>query len=293
MPAKLEDGDWRILLRRIKDGKCTPFLGAGVNAGVLPLGADIARTWAEQYHYPLDDSWDLARVSQFMAVRYRDKIFPKEEVVKALDGTPPPDFSAPTVPHGVLADLPLPVYMTTNYDDFMAAALRSRNKSPQTEVCRWNSLLRQETSIFDSPGGFRPTPANPLVYHLHGHKDRIESIVLTEDDYLDFLVNISRDTRLLPARIQEALTGASLLFVGYRLADWNFRVIFRGLVTQMESSLRRINVAVQLPPSTDDAERAAQTYLTEYFDDINVRVYWGTAEEFIAELRSRWEAFQS
>jgi hypothetical protein len=292
MTAKLEDGDWEILLRRIRDGKCTPFLGAGVNAGVLPLGADIARKWAAQYRYPLDDTWDLARVAQFLAVRWRDKMFPKEEVVKAFEGTAPPDFLMTGVPQGVLADLPLPVYMTTNYDDFMAGALRSRNKSPQTEVCRWNSLLKQETSIFDSPTGFRPTVANPLVYHLHGHQDKIESIVLTEDDYLDFLVNISRDHRLLPARIQEALTGASLLFVGYRLADWNFRVIFRGLVTQMESSLRRISVAVQLPPNADDAERAAQKYLTEYFDDIKVRVYWGTAEEFIAELRARWEAFQ-
>jgi hypothetical protein len=289
---KLEDGDWDVLLRRIKDGKCTPFLGAGVNAGVLPLGADIARKWAAQYHYPLDDTWDLARVAQFLAVRRRDGMFPKEEVVKALDDAAQPDFSASGLPHGVLADLPLPVYMTTNYDDFMAGALRSRQKTPQTEVCRWNSVLKQEASAFDSPGGFRPTVNNPLVYHLHGHRDRTESLVLTEDDYLDFLVNISRDQNLLPARIQQALAGASLLFVGYRLADWNFRVIFRGLVTQMESPLRRMSVAVQLPPDADDAERAAQKYLTEYYEDIKVRVYWGTATEFIEELRCRWGAFQ-
>ena len=34
-----------------------------------------------------------------------------------------PDFRAPSEPHAVLADLPLPIYMTTNYDDFMVKAL--------------------------------------------------------------------------------------------------------------------------------------------------------------------------
>jgi hypothetical protein len=183
------------------------------------------------------------------------------------------------------------VYLTTNYDDFMAQALKSRNKSPRTEYCRWNSLLTKDPSVFEQPAGWHPTPANPLVYHLHGFHQKAESLVLTEDDYLDFLVSISRDQNLLPARIQEALTGASLLFVGYRLADWDFRVIFRGLVTKLDSSLRRISVAVQLPPPSSDAELSAQKYLTEYFDDLHVRVYWGSAAEFVVELRDRWEKF--
>ena len=78
--------------------------------------------------------------------------------------------------------------------------------------------------------GLVPTQANPVVFHLHGHYDVPESLVLTEDDYLDFLVAVSRDDGLLPHQIQKALAGASLLFLGYRLADWNFRVIHRGLV---------------------------------------------------------------
>jgi hypothetical protein len=85
--------------------------------------------------------------------------------------------------------------------------------------------------------------------------------VLTEDDYLDFLVNISRQQDLLPPRIQEVLTGASLLFIGYRLADWDFRVLFRGLVTSIEGTLQRISVSIWLPPGAQEHERlAAQRY---------------------------------
>jgi hypothetical protein len=300
MPNTLDEGDWKILLRRIKDGRCTPFLGAGACFGVLPLGSDIAQGWTKEYKYPLDDSSDLARVAQFLAVT-KDAMTPKELVLEQFQGVTPPDFSEPDEPHRALADLPLPVYMTTNYDDFMVQALKNRNKDPKRELCRWNSYLREllkdQPSIFESEFGFSPSVANPLVFHLHGHDGLPESLVLTEDDYLDFLVNISRDQYLLPPRIQQALAGTSLLFIGYRLADWSFRVLFRGLITSMEPSLRRISVTVQLPPKpidgSDITQQRAQAYLDKYFDKIDVRVYWGTAREFAAELRRRWKEFSN
>ena len=293
MPKTLEEKDWDTLLRRIKDGKCTPFLGAGACFGVLPLGSEIARKWAKEYDYPLCDINDLARVAQFLVVDRDDHMFPKEEIVRLFKDVAPPDFNEPGEPHGILADLPLPVYITTNYDDFMVRALKSRNKDPKQELCRWNKYIKGQPSIFASEPGFTPTTANPVVFHFHGCKEVPESLVLTEDDYLDFLVNISRDQALLPPRIQKALTGASLLFIGYRLADWNFRVLFRGLISSMEGSLRRLSVAVQLPPDASEPERLkAQSYLTEYFKNTDVRVYWGTARDFSTELKERWEKFK-
>jgi hypothetical protein len=341
MPNTLEDRDWNLLLRRIKAGKCTPFLGAGACFGALPLGCDIAQKWAQEHGYPLEDCHDLARVAQFLAVQY-DPMFPKEEILEQFfTNVDPPDFTAPDEPHGVLADLPLPVYMTTNYDDFMVQALKSRNKDPKRELCRWNKYIKGQRSIFASQPGFDPTPANPVVFHLHGHNEVPESLVLAEGDYLDFLVNISRDEYKLQPRIQQALAGASLLFIGYSLADWSFRVLFQGLVASTEAALRRISVAVQLPPprsadevylrngdrisgkiieeieasitletkaiglisigkefvehiipATDNGEKEKakqQKYLDEYFGRMDVRVYWGTAREFAAELRRRWE----
>jgi hypothetical protein len=288
MPKTLEERDWDLLLRRIKAGKCTPFLGAGACFGALPLGSEIAQEWAQEYHYPLEDSSDLARVAQFLAVQY-DPMFPKEEILKQFENVAPPDFTVPDELHGVLAELPLPVYMTTNYDDFMMQALESRDKDPKRELCRWNQLVKGQPSIFESEPGFNPTPANPVVFHLHGNDKVPESLVLTEDDYLDFLVNISRDQTLLPPRIQEALAGASLLFLGYGMADWSFRVLFRGLITSIEPSLRRISVIVQLPPALEEA----QDYLGNYFNRMDVRVYWGTLREYAAELRQRWKEFSN
>ena len=58
-------------------------------------------------------------------------------------------------------------------------AQEPRQGSEDRVSCRWNSLLRKEPSVFDPPVAFRPTPANPIVFHMHGHQTRAESLVLT------------------------------------------------------------------------------------------------------------------
>jgi len=202
-----------------------------------------------------------------------------------------PDFSDKSEPHRVLAELPLPVYLTTNYDDFMTRALTRKNRDPKREICRWNTLTRTEPSRFDD--GYQPTPANPVVFHLHGHTQIASSIVLTEDDYFDFLVNVSRDPLVVPPRIQKALTETSVLFIGYGLADWNFRVLLQGLSRYIEKGLGRTHMAVMTPPDVPDSEtqqKKAQEYLSKYYQNIDVQVFWGTARSFCAELGERWAA---
>ena len=226
MPNMLEEKDWKLLLRRIKDGKCTPFLGAGACCEKIPIGSQIANEWAKKYDYPMEDSYDLIRVAQFVAVT-EDAMTPKEEICKKINEllkeVTPKYFEIPDELHGVLADLPLPVYITTNYDDLMVRALKSRGKTPNQEICRWNKCLMQRKP---TSSDFDPTPEKPLVFHLHGFCEIPESLVLTDDDYLDFLVAISMEQNLLPPRIQEAFTSTSLLFLGYRIADWDFKCSF-------------------------------------------------------------------
>ncbi len=300
MPGVLEEGDWTLLMRRIQKGRCTAFIGAGACAGILPLGAEIARAWDQEYHYPLEENRDLAKVGQYIAVKRMDEAAPKELISEYIDKCIKagriPDFSDPDEPHAVLADLPLTTYITTNYDDFMTRALKNRMRNPKVELCRWNKVLRDHTSVFETEG-FVPTPQQPIVFHLHGHYQFDNSIVVSEEDYLDFLVNIARDESLIPPQIQAALTGNSLLFLGYRLADWDFRVLFSSLVTYMERSMTRAHVSVQLIPLGTDFPQEqrdrAQQYLDEYFGRLRIRVYWGTCREFSAELRRRWKAFST
>jgi SIR2-like domain len=292
----MEESDWTVLINKIADGECTPFLGAGINYGVLPLGGELAKEWAAENHYPLKDCDDLARVAQYVAVKYRDAKFPKGQLLKRFRSIDVPSFASPDERLAgikAIAELPFPVYLTTNYDSLLIGALKFQGKVPKRELCRWNSQIRKQPSAFDARDGFAPSPANPVVFHLHGHDEVVESLVLTEDDYLDFLVNASRNMqKLIPPRIQEAMSD-SLLFVGYRLKDINFRVLFRGLVQSMEVGQRSLSVAVQIAPPDDHSgdPRAATEYLTRYFGNQNIQIYWGTAQSFATELRDRWRAF--
>src|SRR3990172_6855448 len=186
MVNTLEEKDWNLLLRRIKDGKCTPFIGAGACHGKIPLGSTIAQDWAKVHSYPLNDCNDLSRVAQFLAVTedamtLKEKI--KDIIKKHLDQVDIQYFKELDEPHGVLADLPLPIYITTNYDDFMIQALESRNKKPKRELCRWNKYIQES---IPKVSDLNPDASNPVVFYFHGFYEIPESLVLTEDDYYDF-----------------------------------------------------------------------------------------------------------
>ncbi len=295
MATKLEDRDWELLLGRIKDGKCTPIIGEDVHSETVPHYIKTARKWADESNYPIVGAEeDLTRVSQFLSV-YRDPMYPKEELIKEIKPIKPPDFSLPDEPHAVLADLPLPIYLTTNFNGYMEMALKSRNKDSKRDFCRWNETVKHHTSVFDGISIYEPTPANPVVFHLYGYDKSAESLVLTEDDYLDFLVNISKDESIVPPRIQRAIASTSLMIVGYTLGDWSFKVLFRGLISSRQSRMNRISVTVQLPPVSEDANDPKQQRLQKYFDDYfggaGIRAYWGTTKEFTTELRQRWRDF--
>src|SRR5215472_16062174 len=121
--AEWEAGLWR------RYGSRTGRFGAGASHGTLPIAAELARQLADEYHYPLEDAEDLIRVTQFLAVSYREGMFPKDEVARRLSQRGYPDFNRDGEPHRVFAEFPLPIYITTNYDDFLMEALRRKGKA--------------------------------------------------------------------------------------------------------------------------------------------------------------------
>lgn len=290
--STLDERNWTLLLQKIKSRRCTPFLGSESSFGAVPAASEIAREWSGIDCYPLEDSSNLARVSQFLGARY-DSQYPKLKLRDRLNDISPPSFADPLEPHRILASLPLSVYVTTNYHDLMVRALKDRNRDPRQEICPWYQPTSRKPSVFES--GYNPDPANPIVYHLFGHFSEPESLVLTEDDYLDFLVNTAREAESIPFQIQEAFTNATLLFLGYRPNDLDFRVLLRSLANFMKINRNAGHVSVQLITVGSEVSEAqfgnAREYLDSYCKQLKLGVYWGTSREFLAELWQRWEKF--
>jgi hypothetical protein len=144
---------------------------------------------------------------------------------------------------------------------------------------------------------YQPTITQPLIYHLHGDIYTPQSMVLTENDYIDFIVSLSRDDRnsILPPIIRRTFADTILLFIGYSLEDINFRIIFRNIIDYLGIRFQLRSIAVLLAPKhhSDDKIDQSQKYLDQYTKNMfKIHVYWGDASEFSAELRSRWDRFR-
>lgn len=315
---------WQSLLRNIARQRCTPILGPGLSESLLGARRSVAQRWAETYHFPMEphERDDLPQVAQYVAVNHghdflRDELeeYLRKEILDRygdlLAATPvnaPLDdlISAAVAstqkltplesPHQLLAKLPLPLYITTEPSRRMSDALAAAGKAPVVELCRWNAALEPISSIYDHEPNFRPTVECPLVYHLFGRIGEPDSVVLTEDDYFDYLIGVTSDNELIPEVVRRALVDTALLFLGFRLDEWDFRVLFRSIVNR-EGRARRhsyAHVAVQIDPEEGrilDPERARR-YLESYFEDADISIFWGSTEDFIDQLSRRWQAAQ-
>ncbi|HEX4094322.1 MAG TPA: SIR2 family protein [Trebonia sp.] len=293
----MEEADWDRLVAQLSRGDCTPFLGAGACDGTLPVAAEMSSRWAGMYNYPFPDHHDLPRVMQYISISDGDAIFVKERVCEEFASRGNPSFADSTEPHALLAGFPVRVFITTNYDDFLTKALKIAGKSPRAVVCPWYLPASADfTKFFSRVPAAPPPPHEPLVFHLHGNLTNPKSLVLTEGDYLEFLANIAVSrtgdgTQLVPSIVLSALTDYPLLFIGYSLQDWTFRVLFHGLLRAQSEVLRRRSVSVQLLPPVNgtiaEAERRAREYMTRYLGGWSISIFWGTAADFCNQLRAR------
>jgi hypothetical protein len=310
---------WPALLNSIRQGRCTPILGSGLTESLIGSSREIAQRWAEKCHFPMapSDREDLPNVAQYRAID-QDSQLARSELSDYLSNqirdrypSAPPDAALdqlleyvgsqrrkddPAEPHRVLARLSFPIYITTNPDTLLESALLEEGKHPQSEICRWNGDLEALPSIYDKRRGdkgpaYRADPNRPLVYHLFGRLSVPESLVLTEDDYFDYLIGVTRNEDLIPEQIKGALVNTALLFLGFQMDDWDFRVLFRSLMGQ-EGGKRRIrysHVAVQIDPEQGRVlePEGARRYLDKYFAGAHISIYWGNAEDFVKELNDR------
>jgi hypothetical protein len=294
MPTQMTDADWDLLAARVVRGACTPFLGAGINQGHIPLPGDIALRWSEDGGYPLEDRWNFARVAQFMALDRGSK-WPRDELAVALREARPGDVEEKDDVLVALAELPFRTYVTTTTDELLVRALRNRRtKRPRVDFVRWHEALRTSSlaSVFEEDPHYVPTVDEPLVFHLHGQIAVAESLVLTEDDHFDLLVATARHPTLIPPPVQRALRGGALLFIGHPLADWNFRVLVRSLCGSNFGDLQAGSISVHVAPPGDDNKDVVQ-YFDKYFDKLQIRIFWGTPQEFLHTLRERCAALQT
>jgi hypothetical protein len=117
-----------------------------------------------------------------------------------------------------------------------------------------------------------------VIYKIHGAVDRLDpardQYVITEDDYIDFLVRMTNNNAL-PAILAEPFQNRHFLFLGYGLADWNLRVV----LNRVDKGSRRpkdiVSWAIQYQ---------ARPLERRFWQERGVEVYDMPVDDFVAEL---------
>src|SRR5688572_6028298 len=304
----------------------------------LTANEQLTKLWSKSkdVNYPMTDGHDLARVAQYYQVDQEVPVVAKRAYLKFLNSQLL-DMNADQVelvarlragapfseivtqlgytkslekndPLGKLADLPFSNYITTSYHDFMERALVKAQRTPITQYLSLDDEGKITAPTLDEKGKpADPIPdlmgsvAKPVVYHLFGVENDPKSLVISEDDYVNFLVaavtdlstvvtnsDVQKDSQKkgLPMGLRRILSAYHLLLLGYQLQDWDFRVLFR-LILQLRTSSPKPGIFMQIPPN--QAVESLLNYLVRYFGPKQFDVEWKSPMQFTQELWKIWE----
>jgi hypothetical protein len=172
---------------------------------------------------------------------------------------------------------PVPLIITTNYDNLMECAFGKRP----------HRVVVQPVDGFDGDEAYQLSLRlaendDPILYKIHGsfrtaNGEPPSEVVVTEEDYIRFLTVVHED-RGMPTYIQGLVGPSTLLFLGYSLEDWDFRTIFRALVETRKPMERNQAFAFQKDPPD---------FWVRYWDKKDVIIYNVDLYEFAEELQQR------
>lgn len=317
---------WPTIISSIQGGQCTPILGPGICEPLVGPWNEMASTLSDRFNFPfsmfLRDSFP--NVTQYISVNqdlntlytqvdgmFRNALQQRfvadlPDSLKTKNADVLNLFTQVGIKarardanesHRVLANLPTRIYITTNFDNMMADALKEAGKAPEVVICPWRDGLMLDESVYDREPGYIPSVERPLVYHLFGHLSMPDSMVLTEDDYFEFLIgftaNKKRTPQVIPPAVLRAFTDSALLVLGFRLEDWSFRAMFRTVMVQQGAGRRArySHVGVQLEPEDirNQNPTRARKYLEKYFGQAEINLYWGKSPDFLNDLARQWK----
>jgi SIR2-like domain len=238
----------------VRRGECILFLGAGVHcpppphsryvypeATRPPMGSrfsvDLAKECA-MLEGRDESPKNLQRISLFYEAQWgRNKLVSQVERAVQTGKEPSPALRA-------LAELDFPLVITTNYDRLFERALFAAKKQPFVSV-----YSRERDTAKDYP---RPTPTaeEPFIFKIHGDIGDLASLVITDEDYIQFVRRMSESGPYdpVPMTFLYFFKKWPTLFVGYSLVDYNLRLLFKTLRWRIDQAIVPDTYSVDLYP---------------------------------------------
>ncbi|MDW8318601.1 MAG: SIR2 family protein [Anaerolineae bacterium] len=216
-----DSGDLQTVhLARLRDAlrsaAVAPFVGGDLPEAVtgVPSRAELARWMAEQRGLPTGLS--LAQVTRRLSTQGSRFDF-TALLRQRLDTADKAPQRFHRLLAGLIAAYRLRTVVLTAYDTLLEAALREAGVG-------FNRVVTTADVGFLRPD--RPT----LVY-LYGLAERPETLVVTEDDH--YALHRDRDKEGVLDEVRQAFSRNLVLFLGYDLADPDFRLLWHDTLGRM------------------------------------------------------------
>ena len=290
MSAKIRDRHWNVLLDSIKGENCIPVLGPDIcmtndDGSRSNLAIDLARELSdillEDRQLKVKDPNNLSLVAQMSQNELsRDELIIEakdfyEEHAKRLAERKDSTFEN-------LATLPFPLFVTSRHDNTLKHYLEKQGKQPKVKSYLFKG---DHTTTLRDLG----TVEKPLIYHLYGSFEDPASLVITENDLLDFLRAVVANDPGLPVDLQNLFRDKNVLFLGFGLGNYHLRILLHAL----NLSKRNLSFALENTPVAEGQEAFVQRFNESvlFYGQLGfnaLKMLDTGFNEFIDDLHRRW-----
>ncbi|MFN6544811.1 toll/interleukin-1 receptor domain-containing protein [Mycolicibacterium nivoides] len=284
----MNDEFWGSLLSHIRHQVLVPVVGPDVTVVKVDgseqrLTTLVGERLTERYGLtvpPGVTTTDQA-VAAFLRERGRDEVDDLygviDEIVVDLDPEP----------GDALRDLAaiddLRLFVTTTPDRLLAKALSASRGRPVREV----SFSPNKSTPDQERNAREPGPADTVVLSLFGQTAAMPEYAIHEEDRLEWIHALLTEKASLPDWLDYPLKHQPMLFIGCQIPDWFGRFLVR------LSSDKRLSLGGK--PfffAANSREPSLSSFFSTYCRRTMVKQLDMEPTEFVAQLRSRWEARQ-
>jgi translation initiation factor 2B subunit (eIF-2B alpha/beta/delta family) len=254
-----------ILCDNLRKGNLTAFLGAGISRTFndesngktyrgMPTASEVLDSVRSKKKYIPDGlSFDQA----FFLVKEKES---RSVLQQLICGYYDAAGAKPLPAHTILASLPFKSYVTTNFDLLLEKALEKQRK-------RYAEIIEDE----DVPGWNSNTI--PIIKY-HGSITRPATLIAAEDEY----TNLEKREEIVAAFIKTLFSNKPLLFLGFALADRDFKALFEDTRIILGSHMLKSYAVVH----------SASGYEKDYWKSQGVEIIESDATDFLRKLEVRY-----
>ncbi len=275
--------DWADLIEEISLGKCILVLGPEIST-VQADGEEelLTRILAKSLKEKLDSQaqslqrWDLAHTSKVYSTKKSPVSLRRE--IREFYRTQLPEVSEM---HSHLASLPFNLIINATPDERITQALIQEGKEPLESYYNFHGDKRDFIN-------WDPLK-HPLVYYLYGSIKNPESLVITENDLLEFLVSIITKDPALPSNISSEFRDKHncFLFLGFGFKNWYLRILLYVLLGGKEKKAKE-GPSFALEDFTIVPEDAFMNNSIFYREEHKIIFSKMELPDFIEELKERY-----